>query len=394
MDAAIASAQRDAEAAAQAAAKATKQYIEWTEGEKAVIRALKRVGEIIASRDFLDVSEAFIEAHKMEFEFVDENRLEWTAIHEKYIVLVDETLTRLAKDVDMDELMANLPSFMAGGAQEQDPEQTGTTLDFLMALTDFPTFKNMMLSARLGEQVMQPVVAAEEASSSAMSAIEKDLTGMPPALLSRARELLDIHGRALDGSVKWKTLKVKEGQYELQSVNDGGRKYMRTSLNMGFGMEDAITCFFDMSHPRAVVWDHQWQKLVTHSSNRKGDVQDHCVEAYPVLPGVIKYLASVPKCFPMRVVVQRGVPTSDKSVAIMASWDLEKDEPLLNSRLSFVRVAIIESTGPATSRMFNVAQTPDQVPEWAISVFMQNTILAGVKTSIQRYLTDKDKGLV
>lgn len=42
----------------------------------------------------------------------DENKFEYSALHEQYVEKMEATLTDLAKEVNMDELIANLPDFM------------------------------------------------------------------------------------------------------------------------------------------------------------------------------------------------------------------------------------------------------------------------------------------
>ena len=67
----------------------------------------------------------------------DENKLEYTTLHEQYVELMEKTLADLAKDVNMDELIANIPEFMQGRTHSQDPEGTASTVDFLVSLTEF-----------------------------------------------------------------------------------------------------------------------------------------------------------------------------------------------------------------------------------------------------------------
>lgn len=112
MDDLIAIAEREAAAASQKAEGAAKYLQEWTQGERTVITNLKRMGTVISGAEFQQVTSAFVEQHRSVFEFTDENKFEYSALHEQYVELMEKTLIDLAKEVDMDELLACLPEFM------------------------------------------------------------------------------------------------------------------------------------------------------------------------------------------------------------------------------------------------------------------------------------------
>lgn len=112
MDDLIAIAEREAAAASQKAEGAAKYLQEWTQGERTVITNLKRMGTVISGAEFQQVTSAFVEQHRSVFEFTDENKFEYSALHEQYVELMEKTLIDLAKGVDMDELLACLPEFM------------------------------------------------------------------------------------------------------------------------------------------------------------------------------------------------------------------------------------------------------------------------------------------
>ena len=104
MESAIREAEREAELASKAAASAATQLKAWSAGERAVISSLKRLGVAIAMPEFQAASVAFVSAHKHVFTFTDENKLEYTTLHEAYVELMEKTLIQCARDVDLDEL--------------------------------------------------------------------------------------------------------------------------------------------------------------------------------------------------------------------------------------------------------------------------------------------------
>lgn len=68
MDDAIANAEREAQLASLKANGAAQQLVEWTQGEKTVIKNLKRIGAVISSPEFQAVNSAFVEQHRSVFE--------------------------------------------------------------------------------------------------------------------------------------------------------------------------------------------------------------------------------------------------------------------------------------------------------------------------------------
>lgn len=97
MDEAIAAAEREANAASNKALAAQEQLVEWSEGEKSVIAHLKKIGAVIQSPELAAVTNGFIEQHKHVFEFTDENKFEYSALHEQYVELMEKTLLDLVK---------------------------------------------------------------------------------------------------------------------------------------------------------------------------------------------------------------------------------------------------------------------------------------------------------
>jgi len=391
MDDAISRAEREATDASASAARARKQLREWTDGEKAVIRSLKRIGEIITSPDFVATSARFVDAHKDEFDFVEENRLEWTALHEQYVELMDQAISSRAEGVDMDELMANLPEFVKGGAQEQDPEQTGATMDFLFSLTEFDTFKNMMLAAKL--QGQRASNAHSENFDSVASDASTSLGGisdlaMPEAVLRRAERLLAVNGDGAD----WKTLAEKPGEYKLEGTSQGGDRFVRNTITFADATPaELVDCHVDHSNaPERDGWDKMWTGTEVLRAQDTPHGKDQLVRMGLKLPGVVKFMP-VPKQICMRICTQNDHPHPNWTTAVMTTWDEVKDCPD-TGRMAMVRLIVV-SPGESGrgSRMLNVGKMPPVMPEWLQPIFFTNTINKEAQLAVQRYKQMKGK---
>lgn len=279
MDSAIREAEREAEMASKAAAAAATQLKAWSEGERAVISSLKRLGAAIAKPEFQAASAAFVASHKHVFCFTEENKLEYTTLHESYVELMEKTLIECAPDVDIDALMANLPEFMTGAAQSQDPDGTGSTLDFLCSLTDFRAFKDMMLATQIAES--STVASAAPDVSVLIGALER-LT-MPPELLAAVGELLQLNSSA--DSHEWKPsvndtkvcaharaachqrsncsravharARVSQAGFKMETTSFNGLRYGRHTLRIDLPFDVVIKDFFDLEHPDYTKWMKQ-----------------------------------------------------------------------------------------------------------------------------------------
>lgn len=83
MEEAIKAAERDAALAEANFKSAQNQLAEWTAEEKAVIKQLKGIGAVLESPAFAAVTNGFVQAHKHVFEYSEENKFEYSNLHEK-----------------------------------------------------------------------------------------------------------------------------------------------------------------------------------------------------------------------------------------------------------------------------------------------------------------------
>jgi ADP-ribosylation factor 2-binding protein len=99
------------------------------------------IEDIIVSQEFQDVQNEFMEKHYHHFEDVEENKLIYTDIFEKYTALVEKViedeLKKRIRDFQMDHFLKGLESRKG----EIDEEIS----DMLLSFTDFMAFKQLML---------------------------------------------------------------------------------------------------------------------------------------------------------------------------------------------------------------------------------------------------------
>jgi hypothetical protein len=432
-DEAIKAAEREAELANKKAEAAATQLVEWSEGERAVIGSLKRMGKVVESPEFQTISNGFVEQNKHHFEFTDENKLEYTALHEQYVDLMEATLVDLAKvrgarwprtellferarrvrgssaaaqtreavrvsptpcsaraltrspaalrarapplqDVNMEELITNLPEFMQARAQTQDPEGTASTIDFLLSLTDFSTFKNLMLAANMTDAA-GPAHAMVTDSDAPLAAIAR--TVMPKVLVDTARTLLNLSDTT-GAATKWSTAVDKKGELLMETATVNGQRFARLTMMVDLPVADTVKCMLSMGDPERQKWNQMAERVDVHSHTQEGVLEDTICTLVLKLPGVAKLIKSIPKAMTLRIAIENDLPAPGQVTYIMVGWDTKTNMPDTSS-MAMTRVAILEPVAGGRTSIKTIDKQMQAVPEWVSNMWVSNTMAKQVK---------------
>jgi hypothetical protein len=375
---AIREAEREAELASKAAAAAATQLASWSEGERAVITSLKRLGAVISTPDFQAASAAFVATHKHIFTFIDENKLEYTTLHEAYVELMERTLIDNAPDVNIDELMANLPEFMTGSAQSHDPDGTGATLDFLCSLTDFQAFKDMMLASQIAESTI--VASAGPDLSVLIGALER-LT-MPPELLAAVGGLLQLN-RAAD-SHEWKpSIDDKKAGFKMETTSHNGLRYGRHTLRIDLPFDVVTEEFFNLEHPDYTKWMKQNERIEVLSKVEEGKTHDWVIRVHFKIPALARFLPGVPDHIVLRVFRQDDLPADGQNTMALVSWDPATNLPS-STGIGICKVLILRPNGQGTEQV-TVERFHQAAPEWMLVRVMSSTVGKGMQQDVERF---------
>jgi len=108
--------------------------------------AVKEIGHVIHSPSFKVKQDAFVSKYMDQFEFgIEENKLQHTTIHEEYQRLVESWIEEgLGHKYDMRVVEAGIPQL----AKSPGDDETAQTIMILTAMTDFLSFKEMMLQSK------------------------------------------------------------------------------------------------------------------------------------------------------------------------------------------------------------------------------------------------------
>jgi hypothetical protein len=388
MDAAILNAERDAALAAAAAKGAQAKFVEWTTGERQVIDSLKRLGKVIESPAFIDVSKSFIKAHMHAFDFSDENRLEYTALHEKYVELMEKTLVESARDVDVDELVSNLPEFMSGSALERDPEQTGPTIEFLLSLTEFSTFKSMMLAARMESEglVSTPMVgdlSADHGGAAETLGLLDISDSMRAALAPLLALTTDAHG------VSWKKLAEDKGEFVMETAHVGGKSFTRMAMSIDLPVDQAIEVLGDLSNPECVKRFKMMESVDVLHEERTDKKRDMLLRLHLNMPAIMKMLKVTPDTMVVRMHQEFDVPEKGCSTSALVSWDAAADAPDVTSKVRISRLSLARPNGPGKSSITNIEPTAEYMPEWMMGIVASKFFAKQMRVGVQQYKRER-----
>ena len=280
---------------------------------------------------------------------------------------------RAPQDINLDELITNLPEFMQARTHASDPEGTGATIDFLLSLTDFDAFKTMMLASKQQAASFELGDAAA-ANGSTLDAILGNLK-IDAAVVERAKVLLQLGANGAD--VTWKKAGEKPGSYLLEMTELGHERFMRVNSVVGLSLEHALGAHCNWADPELKKYDDMWNSVEVLKERRDGTVHDSTYVLGLKLPGVMKLVTAIPKTVTMRCVVERDAPKPGSAIAMWVSWDLKNDCPDTGA-LGIVRVALLETTGESSVRFINVSKIAPVMPSWVAGLFMSKTVMSGM----------------
>eukprot|EP00906_Rhabdomonas_costata_P015969 RCo022886 len=287
--------------------------------------ALLEISNAIRSKEFKSLSEGYIAEHCTKFELEEENKLEYTALHKRYIEIIEKFLSErlAAKKMAMETVEAGLEEYLkaqaAPGAQVDD--NIAEAISFLTTLSEFQTFKDLMLARKLELHKAAPLGSSVLVTDAGKTKVRE--------LLGTARKLLDANVRS---DAAWTVIVDKP---ELKVEQCATSKVLRGCIVVDLPQEDCIQMFIDHS-PESKGWRPDVKhmesiRVVTCTGTLPGGIpEDHIVRIGVNMPQLLRWLASVPDEFVVRCVVDYDAAEKVYSW-IIVGWDLATDSEATGS---------------------------------------------------------------
>lgn len=206
--------------------------------ESDVARAWEATGHIVSQAAFQQEIDAFVSANCEYFEDTEENKFEYTTLHNQYIELAERRIESSLQEVlgpsfSMEAFMNALPPFLEGlkCAEESDDVDFATTLEVLNSFTDFMAFKTMMLTKK---QSMKGV----------------EVSPIDVTLSSEMEEM----GSMVSDKGNWQSVK-QEGWCTIDKMKrENGEEVFRTIVECDLPPESVFDMFMNAT-PERKHWD-------------------------------------------------------------------------------------------------------------------------------------------
>lgn len=201
-------------------------------------------GQIISEPAFQHEIDTFVDTHCVYFDDVEENKLEYTTLHNQYTELAEKQIEgrmqeAMGPDFDMATFLEHLPAFITGGAggvtgaDDQEQSNFAMTLEVLQNFHDFLAFKTMMLAKKKSKET------AGSAVSSLDVMLEADLAAMGQM--------------ACDGQA-WELVK-KDGWMTMEKMRNSEGEFIRYAMECEMSPEHAYDMMLNATPERA-HWDN------------------------------------------------------------------------------------------------------------------------------------------
>lgn len=214
---------------------------------------------------------------------------------------------------------------LQGRVHEVDPEGTASTIDFLLSLTDFSTFKNMMLAANMADEAPAggPVLALAANDDAPLAMLEK--TQMPKVVVDTARVLLQLSEGG--EQVQWAKAVEKKNELLLETTSIKGARYARLSMLVDLPISHIMPCMLDMAVEGREKWNQMAEKVDVVRDERAGKLVDTISTIHFKMPGVAKLIKSIPTNMTVRIAIQQDLPEPGHLTYVMIGWNPKADAP-------------------------------------------------------------------
>uniref|UniRef100_A0A7S0VE29 ADP-ribosylation factor-like protein 2-binding protein n=1 Tax=Hemiselmis tepida TaxID=464990 RepID=A0A7S0VE29_9CRYP len=316
--------------------------------------------ELLSKPEFKAKLAEFVDKNCDVFEADEENKLEYTSIHNQYVEIADDALSdgliaAMGPDFDMVAFLEAVPGYLekVAGGGEKTTEATGETVDVLLNFTSFESFKETMLLAK-----------RNKAGGSAAEAGSGNVT--------LDQEMQDMVKMAEEG--EWRTLKKEPWCTCEMATSPTGVETIRCVLDSPLAPDQCLDMTFGTERKE---WDDNMRIEKLPNDRYKISVK------YPYMPKME---------YDVRFLIKRGFP--DEGCITWVYRSLKKDgETLDMSAGTAVGKGIIRPKGGG-SQLCVIEEMPSMmkyVPTFLLNWFITSFMLKMLQKQEARY--KKAKGI-
>ena len=339
---------------------------------------LLEVAEVLKSGDFKRANDGFLEAHCSKFDLVDENKLEYTRLHEQYVEVVEAILVqRLAtKGLSMEPIESGLQDFVSQSLQPGTPEvenSIGEAVEFLISLSDFRTFKDMMLARKMELHKIAPAGTTVLITEAGMTKVR--------ALLETAKRLMTLSTSSDD---MWNVI-VDNAEFKCE-YSPKHNLYRGAAL-IDLPRDEALRMLMDFS-AASTAWrpemrDSRILRCVTNTGRLPGGISEDIIINVAInIPALLRWVAG----FPQEITLRCAVDLQDDIFTwVTVGWDSVQDSEISGS-LKMSKSGTIRAVGDGSKSMISFVQdVPAWLPNWLGGPIIRSQVLTRMKRQVAQY---------
>jgi len=346
----------------------------------ACVSALQSLGAGLESSSFNDWRKAFVQEHMHVFNFSEENKLEYTAIHNQYVEGLERHLESLLPAGTSMKALEHALVTQPDAFRDLD-EATSGPVKLLLEAGDFVAFREMMLfeKQRSEDLTASPTVLGQMAGGDV-----PDLDGV----LDRCQRLAAM--ASADG---WENVLTSDWMViDKMAVEESQRTspaeiYLRGVWTMNLSVIECCDMMFSFDERR-----RGWDKNFVSVAMEKGSSlqEDDVVVTSEIDFGFLLHMAGVPRKLTSRLWHRWDYPIAGTVTGAMIPWRMPDDVYDTENSILSLKITSIAShpSDPGKCIMTTIESNKfGRMPRWVLSILTSVTAPQIMKGLEGRYIS-------
>lgn len=370
--------------------------------------SLLLIQDVVTSPAFNRWRDGFVRQHMNSFDFVDENKLIYTTIHQQYEDEMEKQIIEgLPSTFDMAAFMQALPEYIEG-PQGRNDEATGKAIQLLVEASDFVQFRNMMMFLKKEKE--------EQESKHTEDLITKDVT-----MLGKGKEISQIASSDVEGMMErcsmlasaaekdegWELMlhldwmQIHKKPVEPHKRKNASEIYLRGVWTSNVNFVEACDMFFSMTDRRK-EWDSNFNGVTMPFGGSLSD--DEIVLSaslsFGYLVNLVMFGSGNGTVLTTKNIRKWNVPymaDGRRSVTYaILPWSVKENRLDTEHKLLTVKTGTIIEHPTLSDKVVMTTleiNSMGSLPNWAMSFMMRNTAPSMIRGLESKYISNvKQKG--
>jgi hypothetical protein len=354
-----------------------------------VFRGLSAIEKYIRGPDFEAWRNKFVEEHIDTFTYDDENKLEYTTIHQSYEAQIERMVEEsLPKDIAMADFQEALGPYLEGPGGSK--EETSKTVTLLLEVSDFQAFRDMMLFTKKERE--------RAAGGNADAKAHEDDVRIDGSGIFDIDGLMDMVANLANNAKTdegWEQV-LKNDWLDIQRKKVGEKErehkdqvYMRGKIVFNLTYLELVDAFCYFGERRS-QWDSNYKG---HSLPKGGNVitDDEVAITSKLDFGALLHMMGIPRELNTKFFRKWDTPTKGTVTTALVPWDMKSD--CLNRKSSLLTLKTMTLQPHPTDPGKSIVTTLEinrlgSLPKWVMNILCTLTAPQMMRSLEQRYISN------